>query len=210
MDILTSLIEFLNRIDTSLLLAINGFNAPWADTLMWWVSDRWVWVPLYVLLAAMLVRRYGWRNGVMALLFVGVLITLADQTCSHVLRPIFCRLRPANIDNPISPLVHIVNGYRGGSYGFPSCHAANTFSLALFLALCMRNRRFTVAIMVWSALVCYSRSYLGVHYPGDLLFGATIGGLYAVALHRLFVAVLPRVSALPRLSLSWFLPRRAV
>lgn len=207
MELVNSIIEFLNGIDHSLLLAINGWNAPWADTLMWWVSDRWVWVPFYVLLAGMVIRRFGWRNGLVVLLFTGALITLADQTCSHFLRPIFCRLRPANIENPISPLVHIVNDYRGGSYGFPSCHAANTFSLALFLSLCFANRRFTALMMAWSLLVCYSRSYLGVHYPGDLLFGASVGAFYAVALHRLLMWLLPRLDAMSRITLSGLLPR---
>jgi hypothetical protein len=103
-----------------------------------------------------------------------LLIALADQACSSILRPIFERPRPSR-DPGIADLVHIVNGKRGGMYGFPSCHAANTFALACFIMLLFKNRALTTFFMLWAIVTCYTRIYVGVHYPGDLLFGTIVG-----------------------------------
>lgn len=92
------------------------------------------------------------------------------------------RLRPSNPENPLSEMVHIVGGYRGGSYGFPSCHAANSFALASFLTLLFANRKLSLFIFAWAVLNSYSRVYLGVHYPGDLLVGAIIGTAAGLAM----------------------------
>lgn len=97
-------------------------------------------------------------------------------------RPSVCRLRPSNPENPLSEMVHIVGGYRGGSYGFPSCHAANSFALASFLTLLFANRKLSLFIFAWAVLNSYSRVYLGVHYPGDLLVGAIIGTAAGLAM----------------------------
>lgn len=89
---------------------------------------------------------------------------------------------PSNPANPLSEMVHIVGGYRGGSYGFPSCHAANSFALASFLTLLFANRKLSLFIFAWAVLNSYSRVYLGVHYPGDLLVGAIIGTAAGLAM----------------------------
>lgn len=89
---------------------------------------------------------------------------------------------PSNPENPLSEMVHIVGGYRGGSYGFPSCHAANSFALASFLTLLFANRKLSLFIFAWAVLNSYSRVYLGVHYPGDLLVGAIIGTAAGLAM----------------------------
>lgn len=91
-------------------------------------------------------------------------------------------VRPSNPANPLSEMVHIVGGYRGGSYGFPSCHAANSFALASFLILLFANRKLSLFIFAWAVLNSYSRVYLGVHYPGDLLVGAIIGTAAGLAM----------------------------
>lgn len=100
----------------------------------------------------------------------------------HADTPEVCRLRPSNPANPLSEMVHIVGGYRGGSYGFPSCHAANSFALASFLILLFANRKLSLFIFAWAVLNSYSRVYLGVHYPGDLLVGAIIGTAAGLAM----------------------------
>lgn len=177
-------LSFFQNIDTYLLVTANGANSPELDILMWLISSRWIWVPLYILLAGMLIYRYGWLKGSLYIVMAAVIITLTDQTCASVIRPLVARLRPSNPDNPISVLLHIVNGYRGGKYGFPSCHAANTCALAAFLSLLFRKRYITIALAIWSLLVSYSRIYLGVHYPSDILGGFIVGSLYSLMMYK--------------------------
>lgn len=175
-----SLLSFLEKTDGEVLIAINGCNSQELDWLMWWISDRWVWLPLYLLLAVAVIWRFGRLKGIALILVAAGIAVLTDLTCASVVRPAVMRLRPSNPDNPVSAFLHVVNGYRGGSYGFPSCHAANTFALAVFISLLFRNRYVSGAMFLWSVLVSYSRIYLGVHYPADIFGGFVIGGSYSV------------------------------
>lgn len=174
------IILWLADLDARLLLIVNGAHSPFFDAVMWCISGRWIWVPFYIVLTYMLFRRFSWKRATLCLITIGLIILAADQTCASLIRPEVCRLRPANLNNPLSHLVHVVNGYRGGRYGFPSCHAANTFALAMFMSLVFRNRWFTVMMFSWAIVVSYSRMYLGVHYFGDLFCGASVGFLFAV------------------------------
>lgn len=173
-------ILWLSDIDARLLLIVNGAHSPFFDAVMWCISGRWIWVPFYAVLAYLLFRRMSWKRASICLVTIGLIILAADQTCATLIRPEIGRLRPANLNNPLSSFVHVVNGYRGGRYGFPSCHAANTFALAVFMSLVIRHKWFTVMMFSWAFIVSYSRMYLGVHYFGDLFCGATIGSLFAV------------------------------
>lgn len=179
------IILWLADLDARLLLIVNGAHSPFFDAVMWCISGRWIWVPFYIVLTYMLFRRFSWKRATLCLITIGLIILAADQTCASLIRPEVCRLRPANLNNPLSHLVHVVNGYRGGRYGFPSCHAANTFALAVFMSLVIRHKWFTVMMFSWAFVVSYSRMYLGVHYFGDLFCGATIGSLFAVLFYYL-------------------------
>lgn len=179
------IILWLADLDARLLLIVNGAHSPFFDAVMWCISGRWIWVPFYIVLTYMLFRRFSWKRATLCLLTIGLIILAADQTCASLIRPEVCRLRPANLNNPLSQLVHVVNGYRGGRYGFPSCHAANTFALAMFMSLVFRNKRFTVMMFSWAIVVSYSRMYLGVHYFGDLFCGASVGSFFAVLFYSL-------------------------
>lgn len=179
------IILWLADLDARLLLIVNGAHSPFFDAVMWCISGRWIWVPFYIVLTYMLFRRFSWKRATLCLITIGLIILAADQTCASLIRPEVCRLRPANLNNPLSHLVHVVNGYRGGRYGFPSCHAANTFALAMFMSLVFRNKRFTVMMFSWAIVVSYSRMYLGVHYFGDLFCGANVGSLFAVLFYSL-------------------------
>lgn len=178
-------ILWLSDIDASLLLIVNGAHSPFFDSVMWCISGRWIWVPFYAVLAYLLFRRMSWKRASICLVTIGLIILAADQTCATLIRPEIGRLRPANLNNPLSSFVHVVNGYRGGRCGFPSCHAANTFALAVFMSLVIRHKWFTVMMFSWAFIVSYSRMYLGVHYFGDLFCGATIGSLFAVLFYYL-------------------------
>lgn len=183
---MTDLLQLLNQWDTDLLLAINGWHNGYWDTFMYAFSGKWVWVPMYAALLYVLARNLPWRTTLWCLVGVALCITFADQVGASLIRPWAERLRPANPENPVSDLVHIVNGYRGGRYGFPSCHAANTFGLAFYLMLVVRRKALTGLLVAWALVTCYSRAYLGVHYPGDLLAGALLGLAGAALCYTLF------------------------
>jgi len=141
---------------------------------MYIFTSKLVWLPLYASILYVLYKNMNTRMVIFTTLMFALLIVIADQTCSSILRPIFERPRPSR--NPeIADLVHIINGKRGGRYGFPSCHAANTFALACFVMLLFKNKALTAFFMLWAIVTCYTRIYVGVHYPGDLLFGTVVG-----------------------------------
>lgn len=187
---MSDFVVFLSLLDEKVLLFLNGFHTPFWDDVMWTVTGKWVWIPFYVFLAVCVFRHASWKRGLLCLLLIGATITLADQFCGSLLRQAVERMRPSNPDNPVSAFVHIVNDYHGGRYGFPSCHAANSFALATFLSLFFRNRKATVLLMLWAALVSYSRIYLGVHYPGDILAGMFFGSFFALLLFRVYCYLL--------------------
>ena len=185
------MIEFLDNFDTAIFLAVNGAHSPFFDSFMTMFTGRFTWIPMYAMVIWILFRSCRAKNAATYLVALVAAIALTDQTCASVIRPAVERLRPSNIDNTLSQFTYIVDGYRGGSYGFPSCHAANSFALAVFISLFVRRRGFTLFILSWALLNSYSRLYLGVHYPGDLLAGALVGSLFGLLCHRV-AAILSR------------------
>jgi undecaprenyl-diphosphatase len=178
------MLDWLINLDTKLFLFLNSIHSSFFDAVMWHVSGKLEWIPLYVVLLYFIIRRYK-RKSILILASIAVLITLTDVISSQVIKDNVQRLRPSN--NPdLANIVHIVNGYHGGKYGFVSSHAANCFGIALFFSLLFRKRWVTVGIVLWATLVSYSRIYLGVHYPGDVIGGAILGGCLAVLLFKLY------------------------
>lgn len=172
------MIDFLNQLDTEIYLIFNGLHSAFFDSFMKLFTGRFIWVPFYAAIAAVFFRACLWRQALVYLVAVGIAITLTDQTCASLIRPVVERLRPSNLENPLSELAYIVGGYRGGSYGFPSCHSANSFALAVFVSLLFPRKRVVFLMLGWACLNSYTRLYLGVHYPGDLFVGALIGSAF--------------------------------
>ncbi|MCX6270249.1 MAG: phosphatase PAP2 family protein [Bacteroidetes bacterium] len=172
---MNALLQYLNELDTALLLAINGFHSPCRDTVMFWLSDRFIWIPLYLIIIYLLFRHFGKKTWVILIMAV-LLVTLTDQVSVSLFKNIFHRLRPCH-DPSLEGKIHLVRNICGGSYGFISSHAINTFAIAVFLFGFFRRNVPVMAwlLPVWAAAISYSRIYLGAHYPGDVLVGAGMG-----------------------------------
>lgn len=169
------MLSILKEADESLFLFLNGINHPIFDPIMVFISGKITWLPLYLILLVLLVRHYRWES-IRILLFVAVLISLSDQLSVQLFKDVFERLRPCH-EPHLQSLVHLVDGKCGGQFGFVSSHAANSFALAFFLGnlLSPVYKRSLTFLIAWAAVVSYSRIYLGVHYPADILVGAMLG-----------------------------------
>jgi len=178
---ITSLIEF----DKWLFLLLNGWHADILDPIMVGISSRFLWIPLYAFLLYVLIKNYKVKSFYI-ILFVVLLITLCDQLSVQLFKNNFERLRPCH-DPSIQSLVHLVNGYCGGQFGFVSSHATNVFGLAVFLGKILRNvwMRWPALLIVWACIVAYSRIYLGVHYPFDIIGGGLLGTIIALLLFKI-------------------------
>jgi undecaprenyl-diphosphatase len=161
-------------LDKKLLLFLNSLHHPALDPVMRLITETFFWTPLYLWLIFLIIKKYKQQSWYF-LLGAAVTILLADQATSSVMKPFFARLRPSQ-DPGLQGLVHIVDNYKGGLYGFASSHAANTFGTALFVHLTLRPfYKWISWIFLWAALMTYTRIYLGVHYPGDIIVGAIVG-----------------------------------
>ena len=170
--------ETIANIDKQLFLAINGAHNAFFDFIMFWLSDKLIWIPLYAWFIYLYVSSFGWRKAVWLILFSGIVIAASDQGSVHLFKNMFQRLRPCH-DPELQGIVHLVNDKCGGKYSFVSSHAANHFAITTFVSVILGNkvRYLTPVLFVWAVMIGYSRIYLGVHYPGDVLGGATYGFL---------------------------------
>jgi undecaprenyl-diphosphatase len=183
------MLETIAHWDTVVTLFFNGLNAPWLDPVMYWISNRFIWIPLYLFVAIITILKWK-KKSILLILLLALTITISDQSC-NLLKKSTKRQRPShNIE--LEDKIHLVEKfdgelYRGGQFGFPSAHAANAMVFALFVFFYAGNRKMWVllAIFFWAALLGYSRTYLGVHYwldveggylLGAVAFGAVFGG----------------------------------
>ncbi|RYU94806.1 phosphatase PAP2 family protein [Emticicia agri] len=167
------MIETIRYAEYEWFLWLNSFHSPFWDTVMYWVTYRLTWIPLYIYIIYyifVVIRKNAWYK----LIFVLISVGLADRVTSGLMKPYFQRFRPCH-DPAIENLVHVVGGC-GGQYGFASSHAANTFAFALaFTLISRRQTKWKYFLFLWAILVSYSRIYVGVHYPTDLMAGAIAG-----------------------------------
>lgn len=177
------MIDYLMDIDAEALLAVNGMYSSFQDAFWWMVSAKWSSALLVLSLLWILIHKNR-RHALLVLAMVALAVLLADQVSSGLIKHLVERLRPTH-DPSLENAVHIVNGYRGGMYGFVSSHAANFFAIATLVSFIMRHRLVVIALYGWGLAQCYSRMYLGVHYPGDILGGIIVGVLAGWLVWRL-------------------------
>ncbi len=177
-------LETLIHADQELFLWLNGYHTPFWDTVMVAVTYKFTWIPLYVLMVYSLYARFGLKV-IGYFLCILVVVIVADKIASGLFKPYFMRLRPCH-DPILGPLVHHLVGC-GGQYGFVSSHAATGFGIAASFNLLSDSRiKLAPLFYFWAFVYSYSRIYVGVHYPLDILVGGLVGMLSAFAVVAIY------------------------
>jgi len=179
-------------IDKKIFLALNHFAVPEVDPFMRFLSGPVPWI--IFILGFLLVNWYIPENKkkVRFLMMLGSLIiayAISEQTSVHLFKEVFMRLRPCH-EPTLAGQVRLVVSHCGGQYGFVSTHSTNSFTLAILSALLIHRRWFTISVFSWAILVSYSRIYVGVHYPGDVLCGMILGLFIGTSVYFLALLIL--------------------
>jgi len=191
------MINSLIELDQQLFLKINHWSGPGLDPIMRFLSGPLPWVAFIVVIAILIARlgiagkKIRELNIIILILIIGV--ALSDQVSVHLFKNIFERLRPCH-EPALAGQVRLAASTCGGQFGFVSTHASNSFTMAVLAMLIFRLRWFTWLVILWALLISYSRIYLGVHYPGDVLGGALLGFTLATFSFLLYTFLLKKTT----------------
>lgn len=184
------MIDWLESIDRQIVLTINGWNSPLVDQIMWIISGKITWIPLYIILIYLGFQKLGWKK---ALLYIGcVLLAVGctDFICSGVIKELFQRYRPSH-NLLLADSIHFYefedgSVYRGGQYGFVSSHAGNFFTLAYMAGWILKPyyKRVLPMLLILAVIISYSRIYLGVHYLSDIIGGFIVATIVSMIVYR--------------------------
>lgn len=175
-------------IDKYLLLQLNGSESLFWDGVMKVYTSMVIWIPLILVLVYVLVKNNNVKDFFFLLLMIAGVVALTDTLSSTICKPFFERWRPTR-DPVLMYIVDTVNETRGKDYGFTSSHAANSFGIAVFMMLLIKNRILSISLVIWASMNAFTRIYLGVHYPGDILAGTAIGVLVGCGMYRLYMFI---------------------
>lgn len=175
------MIETLLALDKKYFLLINQSGIDFLDPIMLFITHKFSWTPFYAFLVYLIFKQKG-KGSIWILFSIALLITIADQGSVQLFKNVFERLRPCHVLEQ----VRLVTERCGGQFGFISSHASNAFALAIFLGKVLKNKKWFIGLFVWATIVAYSRVYVGVHYPLDIIGGMLWGTFVALVMFNLY------------------------
>lgn len=199
METLEGIVNWLESVDANLLVLINSWNSPFMDELMWILTGKFIWFPLYLFLFYLVYKKTSTRVFIAYALIGFALVGLADFIATHGFKYNVARYRPSH-NLHLKNILHFYeikpgDFYKGGQYGFVSGHATNSIAIALYFGLLLKRfyKNILGALIIWALIVCYTRMYLGVHYPSDIIGGLLLGTLLSSLAYLLFKKISNRL-----------------
>jgi undecaprenyl-diphosphatase len=188
------ILDYIVNKDISLFIYLNNLGSVHWDEFWLFVTNKFTSIPLYIILLFLAYKQFGLKKMMIVLLFALLLVAFSDQT-ANLFKYSFKRLRPCH-NNDIASIIRIVKEGCGGLYGYFSGHAINSMGIAVFFGLLLKNKyKFLLTILiVWAVIIAYSRIYVGVHYPLDVLTGMLFGLVYGYIFYKLFTYFLRKIN----------------
>jgi undecaprenyl-diphosphatase len=178
------MMEFLFNLDRDVFILLNNLGSESWDGFWLFMTKQLNWSPIFLLILYLIFKHYGWRHALLIILMIAVLILITHQTTNHLFKYRFERLRPSS-DSSLEGMIRAVHSSH--TFSFISGHASNSMAATFFLYTVLKSRIKYIEIMfLWPLVFAYSRIYLGLHYPSDILVGYLWGILMAVLVLQLY------------------------